>query len=89
MGNQKLWNKAMGKLKVDRSKFDTDDIFNMVEFINDYDFIIHEGIVIQIKKDIQIYNKYDAIAMWVGSGGLIESEPEFVTELVKMFGIKE
>ena len=89
MGDQVLWNKAMEKLKVDKSKFDSDDIFNIAGLVNDYDYIIREGVIVQIKRDMGIYKKYDAIAMWVGDGGLIEHEPKFITELVKMFGIKE
>lgn len=85
----KLWINAMNKLKEDRSMFDSDDIFNIVEFINDYKKTMPEGIINQIEKDVRLYKKYDAIAMWVGDNGLISYEPEFITELVKMFGIEE
>lgn len=84
-----LHNQSMEKLKTDRSDFDTDDIFSIVGFINDYEKVIPEEIINQIKKDVGIYKKYDAIAMWVGVGGLIEYESEFITELVRMFGIEE
>lgn len=84
-----LWIKSMNKLKEDRSKFSNDDIFNIIKFINDYKKIIPEGIVCQIEKDVKIYKKYDAISMWLGDGGLICYEPEFIKELVKMFDIEE
>ena len=84
-----LWIKAMNKLNDDKSKFNSDDIFNIVEFINDYKDTMSEGIVNQIEKDVKIYKKYDAIAMWVDDGGLIEHEPEFITELVGLFGVEE
>lgn len=83
-----LWIKAMNKLNDDKSKFNSDDIFNIVEFINDYKDTMPEGIVNQIEKDVKIYKKYDAIAMWVGDGGLIEHEPEFIKELVGLFGVE-
>ena len=80
--------KAMEKLKTDKSKFDSEDVFKVVGFIYGYPKRISKDIIQQIKKDMGIYKKYDAIAMWVGVGGLIEYESEFITELVRMFGIE-
>ena len=84
-----LWINAMNELKKDRSMFNTDDIFNLITFISDYERVMSEDIINQIERDIRIYPKYDAIAMWLGDGGLIDQEPEFITELIGLFGIKK
>jgi hypothetical protein len=83
-----LWIKAMNKLKDDKSMFNNDDNFSIANFIHDYKKTIPIDIINQITKDMTTYKKYDAIAMWVGDGGLIEHEPEFVKELVGLFGIE-
>ncbi len=88
MDNQVLWDKAMKKLKIDRGMFSVDDIFRIVK-LEHHEHSLSMGIIEQIKRDVGLYPKYDAIAMWVGDGGLIECEPKFITELVKMFGIEE
>lgn len=83
-----LWIKAMNKLKDDKSMFNNDETLELVDFINDYDRTMSQGIIDQIVRDIRTYKKYDAIAMWVGDGGLIEHEPEFIRGLVGLFGIE-
>lgn len=84
----KLWINAINKLKTDKSKFSIDDMDKIVEFMSNYEKEIQEGIEAQIARDIIVYRKYDAIAMWVGDGGLIEHEPAFIRELVGLFGIE-
>lgn len=83
-----LWIKAMNKLNDDKSMFNSDDVLKVNDFLDDYRDKIPIGIIQQIAKDIEIYKKYDAIAMWVGDGGLIKHEPEFIRELVGLFGIE-
>ena len=83
-----LWIKAMNKLKDDKSEFSGRDIGVIVGFIDTYKKPISKGIENQILKDVSIYKKYDAIAMWIGDGGLIEHEPEFIRGLVGLFGIE-
>ena len=83
----KLWINAMNKLKEDKSMFNLNDLCIFDELVFERD--ISEGILNQIEKDMKVYKKHDAIAMWVGDGGLIEHEPEFITELVGLFGVKE
>jgi len=87
--SKKLWLKAMEKLKIDKSKFSREDIIEITEFINENKNIVSFGVIFQIERDVRTYKKYDAIAMWVGNGGLIEHEPQFIVGLVKIFGIKE
>ena len=91
MGNQVLWNKAMEKLKTDKSEFSLEEICNAAKLAGREHRLGHidDNVLAQIKNDLVIRRKYDAVSIWVGSGGLIEREPEFVTELVGMFGIKE
>lgn len=89
MYQNKLWFNAMNKLLEDKSKANINDIRIIDEFIYKYEKGIPEGIIYQIVRDLRFYKKYDAIAMWVGDGGLIENEPEFITELVGLFGVKE
>jgi len=84
-----LHNRAMEKLKTDKSRFNSEDVFKVVGFVYGYPKRISKDIIEQIKKDIGIYKKYDAVAMWVGIGGLIEYEPEFIKGLVQIFGIEE
>lgn len=91
MGNQVLLSKAKEKLKTDESEFSPEEVFSIAKFTCREYILGHidSDVLTQIKSDFVIRRKYAVISMWVGSGGLIESEPEFVTELVKMFGIKE
>lgn len=89
MGNDTLWKDAMNKLKEDRSMFNLNDLCILEECINEYNKPIQEGVLNQIEKDMRVYKKYDAIAMWVGYGALIKHEPEFITELVGLFGVTE
>jgi len=81
-----LWLKSMEKLRSDRSRFNTEDVFKVVGFIYGYSKRIDKGIIEQIKRDMGIYKKYDCTAMWIG--GLMEYEPEFIRELVALFGIE-
>ena len=83
-----LYENAMNKLKIDKSKFTPEDYLKFNAYINGFD-TIKIGVYIQLIEDMATYKKYDVIAMWVGDGGLIEYEPEFITGLVKLFGIKE
>jgi len=87
--SDELWLKAMKKLETDKSDFSGRDVGIIVGFIDTYKKSIPEGIQTQILRDVSVYKKYDAIAMWVGQGGLIDYEPKFITELVKIFGIEE
>ena len=83
-----LWIKAMNKLKDDKSKFSSDDTSKLDDFLDEYEGYIPANMIYQIARDIEIYKKYDAIAMWVGDGGLIYHEPEFIKELVKIFDVE-
>ena len=85
----KLWIKAMNKLKTDKSNFNIDGIFYITKFIDEYKKEIPIDIRNQIGYDMTTYKKYDAIAMWVGDGGLIEHEPEFIVGLVGLFDVEE
>lgn len=91
MDNQVLYNKAMEKLKTDKSEFSLEEICSTARLACRERRLGHidNDVVIQIKNDVVIRRKYDAISIWVGSGGLIEREPEFITELVKIFGIEK
>lgn len=85
----KLWSDATDKLKKDKSKFKSNEVFAIGVLIGGFKETISDGIIEQIIKDVTVYKKYDAIAMWVGDGGLIEYEPDFIIALVSLFGVTE
>lgn len=83
-----LWIKAMNKLKEDKSMFSSEDLVIYLNFYNNYKSMVNDGILSQIDEDMRVYKKYDAIVMWLGDGGLVEHEPEFIKGLVKVFGVE-
>lgn len=81
------WLQAMSKLERDKSRFTDNEIDIINECIDNNETKILDTMRYQIYRDISRYPKYECIALWVRERGLIDHEPEFVRELVKIFGI--
>jgi len=87
---QRLRNLAFGKLREDRSMFSIEEklkieliLYRTYEgYTNDW-----RAVVSQIYKDIQVYKKYDCLAMWLDwECGLVRRKPDLIEKIAKEVG---
>lgn len=88
---QKLRNLAFGKLKENRKRFDSDEINQVVDILNEYGEntvnLTIGAVTTQIVKDIRIYLKFDCLAMWLDwESGLVKYEPDLIEKIAREVG---
>lgn len=77
--NHQLWVECMSRLKTDKHMLGRGDIDHIMGVIHPPKRIEH-----QMRSDLRVYPMWDALAMWVGVGGLVEYWPP-IGKLVQAF----
>ena len=83
---ERLWDRCMILLKGYRKKASPS---MTVAILRDASPYPNEEIMFQMKYDLKIYSLFDALAMWVGQGGLSEHHPKIKQVVAKIVNSAE